>query len=52
MGFHLRAGHVVDGDVADVPDPYYGRDRDFEIVLDLCEAATPKWLDEVAARTT
>ena len=39
-------------DVADVPDPYYGRDRDFEIVLDLCEAAMPKWLDLAAGRPT
>ncbi len=28
----------------DVPDPYYGRDEDFDLVLDLCEEVVPKLL--------
>jgi protein-tyrosine phosphatase len=28
----------------DVPDPYYGRDKEFDRVLDMCEDAVPKLL--------
>jgi protein-tyrosine phosphatase len=28
----------------DVPDPYYGKDEDFDLVLDLCEEVVPKLL--------
>ncbi len=27
-----------------VPDPYYGTDPDFDVVLDMCEEAVPRWL--------
>ena len=29
----------------DVPDPYYGRDKDFDRVLAMCEDAVPRLLD-------
>jgi protein-tyrosine phosphatase len=28
----------------DLPDPYYGGDRDYEQMLDLIEAAAPAWV--------
>jgi len=28
----------------DLPDPYYGSDRDYEAMLDLIEAAVPAWI--------
>lgn len=28
----------------DLPDPYYGGDRDYELMLDLIEAAAPAWV--------
>jgi protein-tyrosine phosphatase len=28
----------------DVPDPYYGSDKDFDRVIDMCEDAVPKLL--------
>ena len=28
----------------EVPDPYYGTDRDYEAMLDLVEAAVPGWI--------
>ncbi len=34
---------------ADVPDPYYGGERGFEQVLDLCEAACRGLLDAIRA---
>nr|WP_086940779.1 low molecular weight protein-tyrosine-phosphatase [Thaumasiovibrio occultus] len=30
----------------EVPDPYYGGDKGFELVLDLIEAAAEAWLDK------
>jgi protein-tyrosine phosphatase len=35
----------------EVPDPYYGADRDFELVLDLCTAAARGLIDELQQRT-
>jgi protein-tyrosine phosphatase len=35
---------------AEVPDPYYGGDRGFDEVLDLCEAACRGLLDHVRTR--
>ncbi len=35
---------------SDVPDPYYGGDRGFDEVLDLCEAACRGLLDHVRSR--
>lgn len=32
----------------EVPDPYYGGPKGFELVLDLCEQAVPKVLDALA----
>ena len=31
----------------DVPDPYYGNDKDFELVLDLAEAGAIKLLEKI-----
>jgi protein-tyrosine phosphatase len=31
-------------DQADVPDPYYGTDEDFDLVLDMCEDVIPRLL--------
>lgn len=31
----------------DVPDPYYGNDEDFDVVLDMCEEALPNLLGRV-----
>lgn len=28
----------------DVPDPFYGDDRDYELMLDMIEAAAPAWV--------
>jgi protein-tyrosine phosphatase len=36
-------------DAAEVPDPYYGDARDFERVLDVCEAACRGVLDHLRA---
>jgi protein-tyrosine phosphatase len=33
---------------SDVPDPYYGGPEDFEVVLDVCEAACRGLLDHLA----
>lgn len=33
----------------DVPDPYYGTARDFDVVLDLCEDRMPRLLSELGA---
>ena len=35
---------------ADVPDPYYGGDNGFDIVLDLIEAASVGLLDDIRAK--
>lgn len=35
------------GNAADVPDPYYGGDRGFEEVLDLCEAVCRGLIDHL-----
>ncbi len=32
----------------DVPDPYYGRDSDFDVVLDMCEDGIGAMLDALA----
>jgi protein-tyrosine phosphatase len=37
--------------LSEVPDPYYGADRDFELVLDLCTAAARGLIDELQQRT-
>jgi len=34
-------------EIREVPDPYYGSARDFELVLDLLETATDGLLDQV-----
>lgn len=31
----------------EVPDPYYGGPKDFELVINLCEEACPKILDKI-----
>jgi protein-tyrosine phosphatase len=31
----------------DVPDPYYGGDKGFELVLDMVEEACDHWLDQI-----
>lgn len=31
----------------DLPDPYYGGDRDYELMLDLIEAAVPGWIAQL-----
>ena len=36
--------------LSEVPDPYYGADRDFELVLDLCTAAARGLIDELQQR--
>jgi protein-tyrosine phosphatase len=38
--------YAPDCEDLDVPDPYYGADRDFDHVLDLCENAMPGLLGE------
>lgn len=37
------------GPALDMPDPYYGGDRGFEDVIDLCEAASSGLLDAILA---
>ena len=37
----------VKGEQKDVPDPYYGGNRDFELVLDLVEEACIRFLERV-----
>jgi len=37
--------------LSEVPDPYYGTERDFEIVLDLCTAAARGLIAELQKRT-
>lgn len=37
------------GPALDMPDPYYGGDRGFEEVIDLCEAASKGLLDAILA---
>jgi protein-tyrosine phosphatase len=34
----------------DVPDPYYGGPEDFELVLDMVEEASERWLDRIESR--
>lgn len=36
----------------DVPDPYYGDDRDYAAMLDLIEAAAPAWIARVQEELT
>lgn len=36
---------------AEVPDPYYGERRDFELVVDLCERACAGLFDALRAET-
>jgi len=36
----------------DVPDPYYGDDRDYAAMLDLIEAAAPAWIARVREELT
>ena len=36
---------LPDGGHAEMPDPYYGGPRGFELVLDLCERACAAWID-------
>ncbi len=44
MQFAPHLGH------ADVPDPYYGGDDGFDVVLDLIEAASDGLLDDIRAK--
>jgi protein-tyrosine phosphatase len=43
----LRTWDDAAGDDLDVPDPYYGGDRGFEDVLDLCDRACSALLDHL-----
>ena len=38
-------------DDVDVPDPYYGTDDDFDLVLDMCEDVMPRLLAELSEQT-
>lgn len=38
---------AANGPDVDVPDPYYGTDEDFDVVLDMCEDVVPQWLAEL-----
>ena len=46
----LRSFDPIAPEGAEVPDPYYGGERGFEEVLDLCEAACRGLLDDVRER--
>ena len=47
LGLFLEASGKWKG--ADVPDPYYGGNADFERVLDMVEEAAERWLDRIEA---
>ena len=44
-------GEIAGLDGQDVPDPYYGTERDFELVLDLCTAAARGLISELQERS-
>ena len=46
----LFLNYHPDGDVTEVPDPYYGEGNGFESVLDLIETASQSFLDEIRSR--
>ena len=45
----LLSDFLPEGSPVDVPDPYFGGGRGFEVVLDLLEEACPKILDHLVA---
>ncbi len=46
----LLSSYLEADEPIDVPDPYYGDERGFEIVLDLIEQACPAILDDLLAQ--
>lgn len=38
---------VLPGAGFDIPDPFYGHDRDYETMLDMIEAAAPAWVSRL-----
>ncbi len=45
----LEPVHEIFGSL-DVPDPYYGGDEGFELVLDMIEVGSDAWIKELAAK--
>ena len=43
---HLLLNYA-DGDITEVPDPYYGGSKGFDLVLDLIEASMPGLIAEI-----
>lgn len=46
----LLLSYAPEGEIAEVPDPYYGGERGFERVLDLIEQASSGLLDQISRR--
>jgi len=48
---HLFLEYAPQSGQLEVPDPYYGTERDFELVLDLCSAAARGLIRELQERS-
>jgi len=47
----LFMDYAPDSALDEVPDPYHGRPRGFDVVLDMCESGVRGLLDTLSART-